>query len=173
MASRKQQDQVDVVHNMLVNMVPYSEIERQLSARWRVSRKRVHNLIKLVLDEWSASSSALTPARRHQIRGGFEALFLRANQKGDIGLAARILGELAKLDGCYAPTQAQVNVTGAMGVGVGINLGGLGFKSADEVRDRIEELRGRLAKQGPSLLQPHVAQHAATVLASAAPVDAG
>ena len=143
---------IDEVTAMLRNMVPYSVIQQQLSLRWGMSRASIMGIIRRVHADWAVDAATVSDTRRHQIRNGFEQLFMQAQGAKKLDLAARILGELARLDGCIAPTAVNMQVQGQVGVGVGISLGTLGFKSPDEVRARIDELQNRLKTQGPIML---------------------
>jgi len=142
----------DRISTMLIAMVPYPMIERQLTLEWQKPKSYIANCIKQVHQDWAQAAAMVEDTRRHQIRHGFEALFMKASAAKDGNLATRIMHELGMLDGCYQQAQ-QVNVSHGGGVNVGISLGALGFKSPDEVQGRIEYLRGELAKRGPSALQ--------------------
>lgn len=141
----------DRVSTMLISMVPYSMIARQLSGEWKKTKKYIMEVIQTIHEDWADQSALATPGRKHQIRQAFEHLFITAKTAKDTGNATRILRELALLDGSYAKTQVAIEHSGSMGVG--INLGALGFKTPDEVQARIEEIRERLAAQGPKFLQ--------------------
>ena len=157
------QDHYDTVANMLMNVLPNHMILSQCSMRWNKPKQYVQDVIVRVHEDWAAQAALTADTRRHQIRQGFEVLLMKALKgtpnaqgqagNGDLHLAARIMSELGKLDGCYKPAQSEINVNHGGQIGMGIALGALGFKSQDEVRDRIEELRARLAKQGPAALQ--------------------
>lgn len=147
------QEHYDTVSTMLIGMVPYSEIQKQLSMRWAKPRKYVMDVMVQVQHDWAANAALLADTRRHQIRAGFEKVLLMAAQQTppDLHVMTRVMRELGLLDGCYQPAEVNVNHAGA--IGVGISLGGLGFKTPDEVRSRIEELRAQLAAQGPKAIQ--------------------
>ncbi len=151
----------DTVSAMLMNVVPTPMILTQLSMRWGKAKKYVSDVIVRVHEDWATQAALTADTRRHQIRAGFEQLLTKAmrptnpnapqaQQVGDLRLAAHIMRELGLLDGCYKPTGVDINVSGQ--VGVGIALGALGFKSQDEVKDRIAELQKKLAIQGPSAI---------------------
>lgn len=142
----------DTVSLLLISMVPYSEIEKQMSMAWSRQRSYVRGVIKQVMEDWEANAALLVDKRRGQVRGAWEALYNKCVAKGDLNAAAKCMTEIGKLDGCYAPEQVNLNHTHQGNVGVGISLGSLGFKSADDVRDRIEYLRGQVAEQGASAL---------------------
>jgi hypothetical protein len=151
------QEHYDTVSTMLISMVPYAEIQKQLSMRWGKPRKYVLDVMRYVHQDWASNAALLADTRRHQIRAGFERVFLLASQRQtgqqsdpDLHVMTRVMRELGLLDGCYVPSEVNVNHTGA--VGVGIALGALGFKSPDEVKARIDELRATLAAQGPRAL---------------------
>lgn len=149
----------DRVSLMLISMVPYPEIEKQLSMSWGKPRKYIRDIISQVHADWEEGAALVAHTRRNQIRLGMEALFLKATQKGDLQTAARVLTELGRLDGCYQAEKVQVTHQGQ--VGVGISLGSLGFKSSDEVRDRIEYLQKQLEAEGPKALTAGQAQQTA------------
>lgn len=139
------------VQSHLISMMPMPMVVDQCSASWGKPRKYVMAVIQAVEQEWAEEAALVAPTRRHQIRAGMEALYRLAISKDKLTVAAFTLKELGKLDGCYQPEQLQVEHSGA--VGVGISLGALGFKSPEEVESRIDELRARLAAQGPRALQ--------------------
>jgi hypothetical protein len=141
----------DRVSTMLVSMVPYSMIVKQLSAEWKKPKKYIMEVVTAVHEDWANQAAVTQHTRRHQIRQAFEFLYMKATAAKDITNAARIMRELGLLDGSYAKTEVAVSHSG--GVGVGISLGALGFKTPDEVQARIEELRARLALEGPKVLQ--------------------
>lgn len=143
----------DRVSLMLISMVPYSEIEKQLALSWNKPRTYVRDVIHQVHTDWAEGAAMVQETRRHQIRQGFEALFMKCMVASppQLRTAARILAELGRLDGCYQPDQVAVQVQG--GIGVGISLGSLGFKSPQEVHDRVEYLQKLIATQGPAALQ--------------------
>lgn len=143
---------------MLISMFPHFMIVSQLSMRYGKPRTYVEDLIKRVHDDWAINAAAIADTRRHQVRHGFEKIMMIAAGKKDaaghptpaLDVMVRVQRELGLLDGCYVPNTVNVNHTGA--VGVGISLGGLGFKSPEEVAARVDELRARLAAQGPGAL---------------------
>jgi hypothetical protein len=158
------QDHYDTVANMLMNVLPNHMILSQCSMRWNKPKAYVQDVIVRVHEDWATQAAMTADTRRHQIRQGFEVLLMKAlkghpnaqggqSSPGDLHLASRIMRELGLLDGCYKPATSEINITHGGQVGMGIALGALGFKSQDEVRDRIDELRAQLAKQGPAALQ--------------------
>jgi hypothetical protein len=149
------QEHYDTVATMLISMVPYTEIQKQLSMRWAKPRKYILDIISQVHTDWQAEAAATMGTRRNQIRQGFEALYMKALKENKLVVAAMVMKELGKLDGAYATEELAVqhHHSGVVGQ-VGISLGGLGFKSPDEVRARIEALRAQLASAGPQVLAP-------------------
>ncbi len=135
---------------MLISMVPTSEIEKQLSMSWGKPRAYVRTLITHIHRDWEEGAALTQNTRRHQIRQGFEALFMKCITKGDLQTAKGILTELGRLDGCYLPDRVAVEHSG--GVGVGISLGSLGFKSPQEVAERVEWLQAQIAARGMQAL---------------------
>lgn len=146
-------EHTDRVSLMLISMVPYSEIEKQLSASWGKPRLYVREVIRQVHQDWAEGAAVTQDTRRHQVRQGMEGLYMKAIQKNDLQTAARVLTELGRLDGCYSPDRAVVDHNHAGQVGVGISLGSLGFKSPQEVADRVEWLRSQIKSQGPAAIQ--------------------
>lgn len=149
----------DRVSLMLISMVPYPEIEKQLSLSYGKSRKYIREIISQVHNDWAEGAALVQDTRRHQVRLGFEGLYLKAVQKGDLQTAARVLTELGRLDGCYMPDKVAVTHQGQ--VGVGIALGSLGFKSPQEVADRVEWLKAQIIANGPKAIAPGQLQHVA------------
>lgn len=165
------QEHYDAVSTMLISMVPYSMIIQQLHMKWSKPKKYVTDIIKQVHTDWAETAALVADTRRHQIRNGFEKMLMMATAAKDLPTMVRIQIELGKLDGCYVPHQAVITHQGAVGVGVGIALGGLGFKDPDEVRSRIDELQKKLAAQGPQALQaPDLSDQATDHLAGQDPL---
>lgn len=140
----------DRVQLMLISMVPYSEIEKQLALSFNKPRSYVRDVIKQVHEDWAEGAALTVETRRHQIRQGMEGLYMKAIQKGDLQTAARVITELGRLDGCYVPDRVQVQHQGQ--VGVGISLGALGFKSPQEVAARVDWLKSQIAARGPQVI---------------------
>lgn len=161
----------DRVSLMLISMVPYSEIEKQMSLSWGKSRSYVRDIIKEVHTDWAEGALLVQDTRRHQIRQGFEALYMRCmnSQPPQLRTAARILAELGRLDGCYLPDQVEVSHQGT--VGVGISLGSLGLKNPQEVTDRIAYLQHLIDTRGAGALQAGQAAAVAQAHLSGTPID--
>lgn len=146
----------DRVRVMMISMLPYSEIEKQCGNSWGKNRSYVRSVISAVHADWEEGAASVVNTRRHQIREGFEYLYQKAVGDKDWAVAARVLTELGRLDGCYMPDKVAVHHQGQ--VGVGLALGSLGFKSPQEVAERVEWLKAQIAAKGPQALGPGQAQ---------------
>lgn len=143
-------EHVDRCNAMLTAMMPYAKVESELAKAFNKPPKYIRDLMRYVHDQWAEQASLVADSRRHQIRQGFEMLYLRATADKDWPSCTRIMTELGKLDGCYKP--AQLDVTHSGNVGVGLSLGTLGFSSPQEVHDRIAYLENELDTKGATAL---------------------
>jgi hypothetical protein len=141
----------DTVRVMLAGMLPLAEIEKQVGNRFDKSRPYVRDVIRTIHQDWADGAVMVQETRRHQIREGWQQLYRQANADKDWHACAKILTELGRLDGCYSPSQVQVQHQGA--IGVGISLGSLGFKTPQEVAARVDWLKAQIAARGPSAIQ--------------------
>lgn len=139
------------VSTMLTAMMPNSQIEKQCALEWVKTRTYVRKVIAAVHQSWAESAALIQDTRRHQLREAGQFLYVQALSNKERSVALHALEYLAKLDGVAAPSKVDVTHNGQ--VGVGISLGNLGYKSSQDVMSRIDELRAKLAKQGPSALQ--------------------
>ncbi len=141
----------DQISTMLIAMMPLSEILKQASAKFGKAKTYVREVVRQIHEDWEADAAPIASTRRNQIRQGMELLYRQANADKDWSTCAKILTELGRLDGVYAPERATVTHQGQ--VGVGISLGSLGFKSPQEVRDRVDWLKSQIAAKGASAVQ--------------------
>lgn len=145
---------MDEVQSLLVNLVPYSQIEKIMSQKWRKPRPFVRKVIQWVHNEWAFTSTdpEFTKTRKDTIRNAFQNLYTKAASQSEFNVMATVLKELSHLDGLYAPRQVDISGQVASTIGVGIGLAALGYKSADDVRIRLDELKARLKEHGPQAL---------------------
>lgn len=160
-------EHTDQISTLLISMVPYAEIEKQCSLRWNKPRQYVVQVIAHVTQDWGATAAVIAETRRHQIRQAWEYLYRQCMAKSDLKAAAYVLTQLGKLDGCYAPESMDIAHSHTGSIGVGISLASLGLRSPEEVSTRIDELRARLAAQGPKALQAGQPSAVATAILAA------
>lgn len=141
---------MDEVTGMLATMVPHGMIIKNLAAKWGVKRPTVRRYIERVYDEWfdQAQYDNFQTNRRDQLRHAYQTLYMKALSEGQYATCSGILRELGHLDGTYAPKEIQLG--GAVGVGLG--LATLGFKTPEEVAERIEELKEMIESGGPTAI---------------------
>jgi hypothetical protein len=122
------------------------KIQQELGNEWGITRRTVRGYIAKIWKEWEKDSQP-TPQRAAQRRSQLETVYQRALRSDDYKAAVQALDRLCRLDMLYPVEQVQIGVEGKIGVGVG--LAALGFKSPDDARNRIVELRERLSNGGP------------------------
>ncbi len=172
----KYPDRLNQVEAALATCVPEPQIRRRLAAQFGVSEATAGQYIKEVRDRWRedaiASGSMDREARRDQVRMQLQTVVMRAmNAQSSTGgknpvtypdpdLRAAIAGlrELKNLDGLDDAAPETAGPTIHSQFNVGLAFGPMGFKSPEEIRANLEELRERFATQGPAQFHGHISQ---------------
>lgn len=127
--------------------MPYTAATRAIMDKFGVSRTTAQNDLRRAGAMAVAAELEEAKVVRARVSSALWRSRAAAHMKGDHSAAVSAMRALISMHGL---AKATVNV--AMTGSVGINLGALGFKSPEEVRDRIEELRARLKQDGPMAL---------------------
>lgn len=136
---------------LLAAQVQPIEASKQLAEKFGLSQRMCSRYVARVLDRWEKEAGDTKPIRKHQVRQSLRTVFQAALQQQKLKVCVDALREMAKIDGLYEPIQ--VGIGGGVEVGAGMGLGMMGFKSGDDVRERIEELEARLLNGGPRSTQ--------------------
>lgn len=142
-------ERLDIVDQMLRQGYTRSSIQILLSKKWGMTRRQVRKYIAQVISAWEADAILNTEnritERRSQLEGVLEMALRQDPPNLKVAIAA--LDRLCKVDGCYPAQEVSLAV---QQVGLGVGLGTLGFKSREEIRGRIDELKHRLLNGGSS-----------------------
>lgn len=169
----KFQDRLQQIEAALANCVPEPQITRSCAKQFGVSENMVRQYIAEVRQRWredsSSSGGAQREAKRDLIRVQLQTVVMRAFTRTvtragittpdpDLRAATVALRELKNLDGL---DEAKAEAGGNSPVSqfnVGLNFGPLGFKSPEEIRENLKELRAKFAEGGPAAFHGHVSQ---------------
>jgi hypothetical protein len=136
------------VEKGLTIQLAHHEIVKQCQARFGISQRHSYRSIEKVYAIMEKNAEREKPMRKHQMRQTLRMIAQAALERKDFRAAIAALDRVARIDGLYEDMKFSLHHQGSVGVGIG--LAALGFKSPQEVRGRIEELKERLAS-GESL----------------------
>ena len=117
------------------------EIVRRCMEDDRICERQVRRYLERIAAEWEAQSRAELPVVRDRLRQSFRKLYQQALGSKDregrstpnLMAAIAALRELCRIDGAYAPTEANVSLSGNVETRV------TGMTTGDR-RDRLKEL---------------------------------
>jgi len=125
-------ERLDVVDQMLRNCYTHQAIITVLRREWQVRDRQVRNYIAKVYARWDEEAKSNLVDRTHLRRAQFEGILEKAMQEGDLRIAVAALDRLCRIDNAYAPSEANVHVTGMDAR--------IARMTSDEQRKEIEEL---------------------------------
>lgn len=141
------QSRVDFAERLLRQGLTSTTIETALRKKFNVRGRAARKYMTRVYERWDKDAKEVKPEMRLQKRvaqlEGVLELAMRRNPP-DIKGATRAIALLCRVEGLFAD-KVEVATT----VGVGVGLGSFGFQSQADVRERVEELKARLANGGP------------------------
>lgn len=143
MGRKANQDALRWVEKALSLQMSHHDIVAKGAPKWAASSRTVYRWIALVYERMEIQATRERPMRRQQMVGSLRMIMQKAVELNKLHDAIDALDRIARLQGLY---QDQVAVTHHAGDGV--NLPAFGFKSRDEVRARVAELKARLLNGG-------------------------
>lgn len=109
-------------------------IEREAALQWHVTERTIRRYIAKIHKQWADEATANRPAVRDHLRQSMWTLYVVALDKGDLRTCARLLEQLAKLDGANEADQVKVDLGAAVAVVE---------PDPDKARARLAELLAR------------------------------
>lgn len=132
------------VESLLARGHARREIVAEVSRKFGASTRTADDYIRRVREEWRKEAEVTAPQRRDETRARLMKLRLTLEGKSAWSAVVSVERLLADIDGLRLRPALQVECQPHAGHG----LGSLGFKTAEEIRDRITELRTRFADAG-------------------------
>lgn len=139
--TRKVQERIDKIANMLGLCTPHSQIIDVCSREWKVKPAAIREYIAMAYEDWRSrrlDTPDFKAAQADFIHNAFQTLFLKCLADKKHGVARQCLTELGKIHGIFAPEEHKITAEVA---GPGFAVTAMGCGSAEEVQARIEELR--------------------------------
>ena len=122
--ARKRLERIDTIEAMLLSAEPPSttEIIDLIKKRWNIGERIAYRDLATAWHRIRDRISAERDIDAAKIRVWWERLASKAEKSGDMKAAVSGLANLTKMLGLYAPTKAQLEVTGSVKVGVQLDV---------------------------------------------------